>query len=759
MNRLRVFTVFHANLDFSALPEADVPLVIERCYWPLLRLAAEERIPLGIELTSRTLARAGREDPEWVKTLRELSERGLVEVVGSGLAQVVAPLVPADVNRANLRLGRDAYSEQLGAAPDTWFVHEQTWSRGLAPLFGEVGAQAVVMEWNNPASRRPELRPLRYRTARLAGAGAQPVSLLWNDSVVFQKLQRAVQGSIPADEYHACVLRGHDPDEDRLVCAYGGDLEIFDYRPGHPAPGDAERGAEMDRLRACLVALARDPRCEMRLPRDAAAGFDPGPPVELSSAADPVPCKKQPRYNPTRWAVSGRDGLGLNTRCFALRRRMRLAGEKLPRRDDALVELWRSDLRTRATEEKIDGFHEDAGRLSGSLRHALEGAAPALAEGDAAVLINTDLQPWCGDPVEVPLRFPPGRLQAGRVEAPGLDPGLAQLEVEDRYRDGSVRRATLVVAPRLEPGAQLSLRVVPEPRSVEVDEALPHRVSTPTVEARFLTHRGGALDELRFPSIAAQPLIGTIPHGTFDDVAYAPDFYSAHAVAVTDRGEKIADLRPVSRGRQLWAGPLRTVICFETDTPIGRWRKTYRLYNDRPRLDVIQEVHLREVRLQSLRVATFSCLPDAFDRGTLGFATVNGGETVEHFALERGIRVDHPLPASPLVSARSCLGASEGWVSVGDANRGVAVICDRARAAAVPMLEFSDVDERFLLRLHYTAVETDDTRPTFFRGARRFSFSLVGHGGDPEIARRVALAIDRGLLVRTELGVDVASGV
>ena len=53
MRPLRLFTVFHGNLDFSALPDADLPLVISRCYWPLLALAEKARLPLGIEMPER----------------------------------------------------------------------------------------------------------------------------------------------------------------------------------------------------------------------------------------------------------------------------------------------------------------------------------------------------------------------------------------------------------------------------------------------------------------------------------------------------------------------------------------------------------------------------------------------------------------------------------------------------------------------------------------------------------------------------------
>ncbi|MDJ0865272.1 MAG: hypothetical protein QNK03_04120 [Myxococcota bacterium] len=758
MSRLRLYTAFHANLDFSALPPCDVPVVLDRCYWPLLGLAADDGLRLGIELSSRTLARLEREDPEWSKALRNLAEQGQVEVIGSGLAQVVAPLAPADVNRANLALGRVDYERLLGWAPTTWFAHEQTFSRGLPALVREVGASAFVMEWNNPATAVPALRALRHRPARVA-AGADALALLWNDSAVFQKLQRAAHGSIPQQEYASYVLRVHEASETRLLCAYGGDLEIFDHRPGLPSPRGGARGVEMARLRACLRELAADPRCELRLPRRVLEGLEPGPVVELASARDPLPCKKQPRYNPTRWAVSGRDGLGINTRCYRLRQGVRAAqalGAPCPAADRALVELWRSDLRTRATEEKAEAFHEDAARLAAETADALQRVAPALADGDDAVLSNCWSEPWEGEPVELALSFPPGRLRHGRALADGA---AAQLEVHGRHRDGSIRSATLVVAPDLAPGERLRLRVVPEPPPRAPGAHETDAVVTDSVAASFLAHRGGALGALRFPGLSAEPLAGTVPHGAFDHVAYSPDFYSAHAVAVTERGEKVTDLSPVAQASVLHAGPLRTVLRFETETALGRWGKTYRVYRDRPRVDLLQDVRLREVRLQSLRVGTITWLAAAYRRRDLGFATVNGGDAIERFPLPAGALVEQQRPAAPSVSATSCLGATEGWVSAGDERLGLAVIGSRARAACVPLVEFADVDESFLLRIHHSAAETDDARATFFRGTRRFAFALVGHAASVEGARRTALAGERGLVFRTERDVGIATGL
>jgi hypothetical protein len=764
-----LFTVFHANLDFSALPDEDVPLVLERCYWPLLRLAAEDHLPIGIEMPARTLERVVREDPEWVKTLRLLCEQGRVEFVGSGFAQIAAPLAPADVNRANLAFGRAAYERCLGAAPVTWFVHEQTFSQGLVPQWAAIGARQVVMEWNNPATHRHELRDLRWRPARLAMPdGSAGPGLLWNDSAVFQKMQRVAHGQAPLAEYLAFVRRAA---HGGVACAYGGDLEIFDYRPGHPAPSGAERGVETTRLREALLAIARDDDNRLVLPRDAAALHASGPLVELAAPTEPIPCKKQPRYNPTRWAVSGRDAIGLNTRCHALRRKLAAAIALGCDPADAaeglrdLVSLWRSDLRTRATDEKLAEFHERAGRLGARLRDRIERTAPPLPPGADVVLLNASNEAWNGEIVEIELRLPPGRLRDGAVRAIPTDvlaEGAAQLEVRERHRDGSVRRARLVVAPCLVPGATLALELVsrgaPTPRETPIASA--ERLATEAVDAALLPLRGASLGALRFPTLSPRPLVGTIGHGRFDHAAFTPDFYSAHAVAVTEQGEKVADLARTSDTITRPNGPLRASVTATTRTALGEWRKTYHAYRDRARLDVVHELHLREVRLQSLRIATLTWMPDAFRRDSLRFAAVNGGDVLETFTIPRGAKIEHPRSAAPSVSATSCLGATEGFVSAGDDRLGVAILGDRAQAALVPLLEFHDVDDEYLLRVHHTAAETDETRATFFRGVLRFAVAIVGHRADAigEV-RRTAGALARGLVFRTEHAVGIAGGL
>ncbi|MBY0401780.1 hypothetical protein K2X89_15920, partial [Myxococcota bacterium] len=701
MSPLRLFTAFHGNLDFSALPDADRPLVIARCYWPILRLPEELGIPIGFELTARTLRTLVAEDPEWVKRFRGLAERGLVEPIESGWAQIVAPLAPVEVNRENLRLGRRAYEELLGFVPETWYVNEQTFADGLVPLYAEIGARQVVMEWNNPASCRPELRPLRCRPARFANPEGAAPALLWNDSIVFQKIQRVVHGEIPFEELEGLLDRLEAMAGADALCLYGGDVEIFDYRPSRRLPGGAGAGSarESGRLIGLLQRLSEDPRFQFTLPRHIVDPALPLPEVELGSAADPIPCKKQPRYNPTRWAVSGRDGFGMNTRCHellrtegaALRVALGGAGEVC---SEEVVDLWRSDFRTRATEEKIVEFETRIGVALERSRERLARNVAARGESEDVLLVNPDRTAWSRMPVEIPLRLPAGRFEAFEVRTrrgAELLPSQVQIEVGGLHRDGTLREVTLVLEPELPPESVLGLEFVaaPRPRPAATLAAPASKITTDRVVASFLAHRGAAIESLVFPTLSNRALLGTIAHGSFDAIEYTPDFYSGQVLAVLEDGSKQTDLRPTKLAlREEASGAVRATFVASFESDLGVWQKTYRLYRNCDRLDVIHDLAYHDARIASLRLGIFTLLPDAWDQETLRYGAVHGGARIEWRRLSPEVVVAQSKAVSSSVSARSCLGATEGWVALEDARHGILIQGDRGQAAVAPMLDF-----------------------------------------------------------------------
>jgi hypothetical protein len=364
---LQLYSVWHLNLAYSSIDEEQHPEVLERCYRPLLRLASERGIPLGIEAPAWTLLRIAQLDPGWIGDLRRLIGQGLVEFIGSGWAQIIGPLVPGRVVSENLRLGWRAYHGLLGVAPRLALINEQAWSSSLLPLYRNAGAEAVIMEWENPASIHPEWpRTWRYHPQLAQGGGVQ-LPVIWNHSIAFQKMQRLAHGEIPLEEWADWVLAHASATEDRALCIYGNDAETFDFRPGRY---DTEEHIGTDEWRIIGEALRHVTQRGARhvLPASllqCPASSHAWQPVRLDSPAHPVPTKKQPKYNVIRWACGGRDAPLANTWCERIYRGMLNQPETVTDEDwRTLCELWASDVRTHLTLER---WHRWRARASAQL--------------------------------------------------------------------------------------------------------------------------------------------------------------------------------------------------------------------------------------------------------------------------------------------------------------------------------------------------------------------------------------------------------
>lgn len=383
---LRLYSAWHLNLCYSSIEEEQRPDVVARCYRPLLDLARIRRIPLGIEVPAWTLQRIADIDPAWLADLRALIDEGLVEFIGSGWSQIIGPIVPARVVRENLRLGNEAYERMLGFRPSLAAINEQAWSAGILDAYAEAGYRAVIMEWENPASAHPQWdRRLRYHPQRATGTMAE-LPLIWNHSIAFQKVQRLAHGEIPYDEWAQWVMQHDVPDEERALCIYGSDAETFGFRPGRYRTEEAIRAEEWLAIGEALERIAENGTRHI-LPSQVLDDVGPrsGQLLRLETPAQPIPTKKQPKYNIIRWACGGRDAPGSNTICERIFRGMTAPGARPGDRDwSDLCELWASDVRTHLTAARWEKWRR---RAAGTLdrwgvRPSNEG--PPIGHGAAA---------------------------------------------------------------------------------------------------------------------------------------------------------------------------------------------------------------------------------------------------------------------------------------------------------------------------------------------------------------------------------------
>ncbi|WP_320172164.1 glycoside hydrolase [Maridesulfovibrio sp.] len=391
---MNLFAIFHLNLMFSSIPEENRTMVIDLCYRPLLRVCEEYGFPLGIEASGITLEIIRDLAPDWIEKLRTLLAQGRAEFIGSGYGQVIGPLVPASVVRANQEIGMRTYEEILGTRPAIALVNEQAWSAGLVEHYIAAGFRGVFMDYDNPARFNHWDRQVQHLPQRAKGTSGESIPIIWSRSMVFQKLQRFVHGETELDGYLAYMESLGTGDG--WLPVYGNDAEIFDYRPErYRSEAEFGKTSEWELLRTAFEAL-RERGHIFHLPSAVLNDLDKdgaGQVLSLCTAEQPVPVKKQNKYNLTRWAVSGRNDFFMNSLCRAVAAGLEET-DPSPETDAYRKELcfcWSSDFRTHITEKR---FAEAEKRLH------------ALAESVGATVREPSFE-VCGDRLETGKRLLP----------------------------------------------------------------------------------------------------------------------------------------------------------------------------------------------------------------------------------------------------------------------------------------------------------------------------------------------------------------
>lgn len=358
---LQIYSIFHLNLAYSSIEEEQRSDVIKRCYWPLLSLAQDYDLPFGIEATGYTLEIISKIDPKWVQTLKHLVTVGPCEFIGSGYAQIIGPLVPAEVNDKNLHIGNAVYKQLLGVHPDVALINEQAYSAGLIRHYLDAGYRAIVMEWDNPFRSHPEWNPeWRYLPQIACGQHGEDIPLIWNHSIAFQKFQRYAHADLELNEYLE-YLSAHVAETPRVFSLYGNDVEIFEFRPNRYETEAKLQYGEWQRIETLFKALLAHGRYEFIRPSqvlDLAHVSGAGNKVHLETPTQPIPVKKQGKYNITRWAVTGRDDLGINTTCWRIYETLKEASSGCDEDWRELCYLWSSDFRTHITEKRWNAYCE-----------------------------------------------------------------------------------------------------------------------------------------------------------------------------------------------------------------------------------------------------------------------------------------------------------------------------------------------------------------------------------------------------------------
>ncbi|MGJ0298624.1 hypothetical protein NG744_06650 [Aliarcobacter cryaerophilus] len=346
MNKLS-YKIYHANLAFSAIPEEQLADVIDKCYFPLLDFVEKSKTKIGLEISGYSLEIIQNIRPAWITKFKELKNLDLIELIGSGYMQIIAPLVPYKVNLQNQKIGLETYINILGIIPKIVFVNEQTFSKSLVDLYHEVGYEALIMEWNNSYSLNKKIKKDFVYSPIIVKGIKKELPILWSDSILFQKFQRTVHGERDMDFYIDFVKQYTK--EHKAIPIYSSDLEIFNFRPGRFETEELIKNDEWKIIADIIKNLKQF--CQFELPsKILEKSLNKNQKISLTTSSNPIIVKKQDKYSLSRWAACGRDANYINTLCFRYFQKIKNSKDIFQWK--FLLKYWGSDYRTHITEDK-----------------------------------------------------------------------------------------------------------------------------------------------------------------------------------------------------------------------------------------------------------------------------------------------------------------------------------------------------------------------------------------------------------------------
>lgn len=501
----KIFSFFHLNLLYSAIEIEDRPKVIDKCYWPLLNIAKKYNLPFGIELSGFTLEEINKLDPSWVIEFKKLLNSNVCELIGCGYSQIIGPLVPAKVNKKNLSLGDETYREILGVKPTIALVNEQAFSKGLITNYIKNGYEILITEWENSARLNTNWdEGLSYFSQNLKNSNGSKVKLIWNKSINFQKFQRYVHGEYSLREFSKYVTQGIEYGLGAFPL-YGNDVEIFDYRPGrYMTESKINYKGEWQRIDDLFNFLINELKCDFIKTSEVINlrhKKHSNNIINLTCPSEPIPVKKQEKYNIVRWAVSGRNDLKINSDCYKIFEGILDSKPKLNSNWKELCYLWSSDFRTHITDKRWLGYNNRLENFKNKIIRRKLFKKKIRKKITFKTIIN----------------------EINRKKINSLKSNI-KLKYENNFIKIEGKRLLTI----------------------------------------FNCYRGLAIESFTDKNYSNSSLIGTIHHGFFDDIKFSADYYSGHIVFETPGKHKITDLNLIEPILELNGCEIIISTSFET---------------------------------------------------------------------------------------------------------------------------------------------------------------------------------------------------
>ena len=364
---MKTYILFHLNLFFSSVEIKDRKKIINNCYEPLLELSKSLDFKIGVEASGLTIEEIQKLSPKFLGKLKKSLIDNQIEFIGSGYSQSIGPLIPYEVNLKNFELGKKVYREILDIDPKIALVNEMTFSKSIPDILIESGYESMIMDVNNLLHKD---FPKKDITNQFLSINNKKFNILWSDFNLFQKFQQLIYQDISFEEYKNVLQKklkaGPFP-------IYSNDAEIFDFRPGRfsaerPIAGNSEWKIihqNLKKIQQLENVEILDPSMLIKVPKkNHRINID-----NIINSPIHIPVKKQPKYNLSRWSVTGINDPWINSICYKILKKIK----KLPKNTQQqywkkVCYFWSSDFRTHLTKNRWKNLERDIRKTKKDLK-------------------------------------------------------------------------------------------------------------------------------------------------------------------------------------------------------------------------------------------------------------------------------------------------------------------------------------------------------------------------------------------------------
>ena len=342
---IKLYSLFHLNTSFSSVEKIEQKTLINKCYWPLLKLIEYNDFKIAIELSGKTLQEIYALDRKWVKKFRTLLNKQKCELIGSGFSQIIGPLVPEEITKKNLEIGNQIYKKILNKIPKIGLINEQAFSNSMIKIYKKYYS-AIIIDWINAKSNVDD-KAIQNNSEPcfLKDDYNNKIKVIWSNSISFQKFQRVVFDEIEFENFINYVNN-----QKNFNCIYSNDAEIFNFRPKRFGTESRIVKDEWKKIENIYNYFYSQKKYQFinfsqLIKKKIKKNYI------VTNLKNPIIVKKQVKYNINRWAVCGKDNLLLNTYCWQIYKYLKKKKNK-NQLWKMLCELWGSDFRTHTTKKK-----------------------------------------------------------------------------------------------------------------------------------------------------------------------------------------------------------------------------------------------------------------------------------------------------------------------------------------------------------------------------------------------------------------------